>query len=489
METKTRNKKLLYAILIYAVLFLGLLMVSDLAPFHKFIGTLLHILRPVLIGLALAYLLNPFFRLFENKLFHKVRPLSFRRVLSLIFTYLTLFAIVAILLVLLIPQLTDSILNFVENSESYLSETLDSVNALIEKLNASLPQNAEGGGLIPPLKFESISEGMNKLLGTLKIDGNIFMKLISAENLSTAFKLFENITSLLGDLLFGFFISLYLLASKEKRYAQIMRWRRAFLSERTNLYITKVCTTADRSFGGFLKGKILDSSIVGVLVFLSISLLQVPYAILIAVVIAITDIVPIIGPFIGVIPSAVIILLTDPAKVIPFILCILVIQQIDGNILAPKILGENTGVSSLCVMISITTLGSLWGLMGMILGVPLFATVLELTGEFLDNRLRKKGLSTATEDYYTAGLAEDSEETAPPAPDEQPPKAELVCAGNGILTYEERRMLELHALAVKHGILGSPDKQALEAFAQEVHTQQPQSEEAAPAPDTTGEET
>jgi predicted PurR-regulated permease PerM len=183
-----------------------------------------------------------------------------------------------------------------------------------------------------------------------------------------------------------------LLINKEKRYAQIMRFRRAFLSDKVNTFITTVCTTADRSFGGFLRGKILDSSIVGVLVYCLISLVGVPYAILLAVIVAITDIVPVIGPFIGVIPSAVIVLLTDPGKVIPFLLCILLVQQIDGNILAPKILGENTGISSLCVIIAISTMGSLFGLIGMIIGVPLMAVIYDLVRKFVysDKRLRRR---------------------------------------------------------------------------------------------------
>lgn len=475
MEQSASNqrKKQIIAISVYAVLFLALLLISNLGHFNKWISALLSLFRPVLIGLVLAYLCNPFFRFYERKMFVKIQPHGLRRTISLIFTYLTLFAIIGVLIMLIVPQLVSSITDFIDNSNDFLHKMVGTVNGLIFKVNGMLPTKENGLGMIPPLRPETISEGMTKLFLSIEIDSKMLMQFINTETIGSIISIAEGIVDLIGDVLFGLFISLYLLNTKEKRYAQIMRWRRAFFSESVNAGITKICTTADKSFGGFLKGKILDSCMVGILVYISISLLGVPYAVLIAVIVAITDIVPVIGPFIGVIPSAVIILLTDPTKVIPFILCILVIQQIDGNILAPKILGENTGVSSLCVMIAITTLGSLWGLAGMVLGVPLFATVLELTSDFLDSRLKKKGLSTATEDYYMPELAGE----------EQPP-AENVFAkmqkrlalrrhapategGTGALNTYERFGLDTYELAQKHNLFSEKSEELLMEFAAE----------------------
>ena len=198
----------------------------------------------------------------------------------------------------------------------------------------------------------------------------------------------------------------------------------------------------------------------------------VPYEILIAVIIGITDVVPIVGPFIGVIPSAIIILLTDPSKVIPFLLCILIVQQIDGNIIAPKILGENTGVSSLCVIIAISVMGSLWGLVGMVIGVPLFATVLELTSEFLDKRLKKKGLSTDAESYYAYDID-------PPPKEEEGNLLQRMhrkkllrlqqesAGGEGNLTAFERFQLDSYALAQKYQVLSKKNDVIPEGFAEE----------------------
>ena len=436
------NKKLLIAIGAYAALFLALIWISNVEAFNLWMVGLLRIFRPVLIGLVLAYLCNPFFRFFERKLFYSIQPHALRRGISLFFTYLTLLLILALLLLLIVPQLVNSVMDFVADSGNYVDTALGEVNQLIDKINASAGD--ADAPIIPPLDPEKIKADVADFFRELKLDHETLSGFLNLGTLSTLLSYAEGVFGLLIDVAIGFFISLYLLNTKEKRYAQIMRFRRAFLPNRVNAAITRICSTADRSFGGFLRGKILDSTIIGVLVYLSISMLGVPYAVLIAVIVGITDIVPIIGPFIGVIPSAVIILLTDPGKVIPFLICILVIQQIDGNIIAPKILGENTGVSSLCVMIAITTMGTLWGLVGMIIGVPLFATVLELTGEVLENRLKEKGRSTDTDDYYTPELAGEAEppQQMPLAPRKRRRHSDSpLTGGTGDLSPEEREAL------------------------------------------------
>jgi len=395
MET-IRNKKLLWGIGIYLVVLFSILWISNIEPINSFFSAILSVLRPVLIGLVIAYLCNPIFSFFERKLFYKVRPSGLRRALSLFSAYLILVLIVVLLLLLIFPQLIDSIVNFINNSDAYFKTASTELNKIIGWFNGVLPKNEQGHGVIPYLDAKKIQEGFSGFLRSFRLDPQTLLGLFNSTTLSMA----GDILLAVADIIFSFFISIYLLSTKEKRYAQVMRVRRAFLSDRINSVITGICTTADVSFGGFIRGKLLDSAIVGVLVYLTISIFQVPYAILIAVTVAITDIIPVIGPFIGVVPSALVILLTDPAKVIPFLLCILVIQQFDGNVLAPKVLGEQTGISSLCVLIAITTMGSLFGFVGMIIGVPLFATVLELTGRYLDKKLKEKGLSTETNDYY-----------------------------------------------------------------------------------------
>lgn len=472
MDFEAKQKKHLFiAIIVYAVLFLALLVISNLTQLIGWFYSLLRLFRPVLIGLVVAYLCNPFFRFFERKLFAKIKPMSLRRGISLVFTYLVVLLIIGILLMLIVPQLIQSIADFISDSNSNIDRSVAEINHLIAQLNDRLPAKETGEAAIPLLEAEKLKESVAEFFQSVNLDPKVLVQYINPEMIFSALNMAQDILFTVADVIFGLFISLYLLHTKEKRYAQIIRLRKVLFSDETNVQITKICETADRSFGGFIKGKMLDSAMVGVLVYIAISLMGVPYAILIAVIIGITDFIPVIGPFIGVIPTAVIILLTDPSKVIPFLICILIVQQIDGNIIAPKILGENTGVSSLCVMIAITTMGSLWGLVGMVIGVPLFATVLELTGSYLDQRLESKGLSTSTAGYYAPGSTpmEEGNETI----FQRMQKKRILrlqqhdTGGAGDLSPLERFQLETYALGMKYGVFSKKNEEIPEEFVEE----------------------
>lgn len=466
------KKKTAVALGIYVALILLILLVSNIGIFNGWLDSLFRLLRPLIIGLVIAYLFNPFFRFFECKMFVKIKPASLRRGISLFFTYLVLFLIIGVLVLLIVPQLVDSIVSFLSNSDELIDKSMGEINNLIGMLNARFPAEEGAEPTIPYIDPTSLKENVSRFFKSINFNVENLVKLLNANTVSSLFSMASNLMAIVTDTVFGLFISLYLLNTKEKRYAQIMRLRKAVFSDKVNAAITKICTVADKSFGGFIRGKLLDSCMVGILVYILISLMGVPYEILIAVIIGITDVVPIVGPFIGVIPSAIIILLTDPSKVIPFLLCILIVQQIDGNIIAPKILGENTGVSSLCVIIAISVMGSLWGLVGMVIGVPLFATVLELTSEFLDKRLKKKGLSTDAESYYAYDID-------PPPKEEEGNLLQRMhrkkllrlqqesAGGEGNLTAFERFQLDSYALAQKYQVLSKKNDVIPEGFAEE----------------------
>lgn len=466
---KSRKQIKLFALYIVLALLAVVFVIVKRESFSSFIGQIFRILRPVIIGAVIAYLCNPIFRMFERFVFSGIRSFSFRRTLSLIGTYIVLALVFAVLLMLIIPQLLTSVLDFLENYEVLLATALDNVNGLLDQINARL--NLQ----IPPVKADTLKQGLDWIVQNIDVDA-LMDRLLSGNTILILFEYIGDTFFILTDIIFGLFISIYLLAGKERHYAGIMRMRKALFNHRINERITRICTIADESFGGFLRGKMLDSTIVGVLVYIIISIMEVPYALLIAVLIGITDIVPVVGPFIGVIPSAVIILLTDPIKVIPFLLCILIVQQIDGNIIAPKILGENTGVSSLCVMIAITVMGAIWGLVGMVLGVPLFATIIELTNEFLNKRLRDKGLPTEIEDTETEKKKSSIFRRA----------ATNLSDGQGPLTDSERTHLLAFALANKYDLYTPQSNNTLTTcvneyldMTQKKKMQEPMAEEAA----------
>ena len=461
---KNRKQIKLWAFWIILAALAAVFIIVKRDSFSAFISLVFRILRPVIIGAVVAYLANPIFRMFERYVFGSIRSFSLRRTLSLIGTYLVLALIVVILLMLIVPQLLTSVLDFLENYETLLATSLETINGFLSKLNASLGVN------IPPVKPEMLKNGVDWIVANVNVE-ELMDRLLSGSTILVLFEYIGDTFFILTDIIFGLFISVYLLAGKERLYAQVIRTRKALFNSRINERITRVCTIADESFGGFLRGKILDSTIVGVMVYIIISIMQVPYSLLIAVVIGITDIVPVVGPWIGVIPSAVIVLLTDPIKVIPFLLCILIVQQIDGNIIAPKILGENTGVSSLCVMISITVMGAIWGLAGMVLGVPLFATIIELTKGFLNKRLEAKGLPT-----------EVAEETDSKKKSRRRKERISLSAGYGPLTQEEKTHLLAFSLANKYDLYSAQSNATLAACVGEYldATRMPEAEESAP---------
>ena len=153
------------------------------------------------------------------------------------------------------------------------------------------------------------------------------------------------------------------------------------------------------TFGKFLSGKILDSLIIGILTFVILTIFKMPYTLLVSVIVGITNIIPFFGPFIGAIPSVIIILFVSPIKALWFLLIILVIQQIDGNIIGPKILGDSIGISAFWILFSILVAGKFLGLVGMVIGVPLFAVIYSIIKEVVESQLDKKGMKTKTEDY------------------------------------------------------------------------------------------
>lgn len=467
MEQK-KNRFLHPFLILLASSFLLLIVILNEKELNAWLEAVSALLRPVLIGLILAYFANPIFRFFERKVLFQVKPSSLRRFFSLLLTYIVICAILFVLVMLIIPQLFESIGGFALNYESYLNTAVDGINRLIFQINTTLPENTAGTGHIPYLKLDEIIKAFNELIASMDLSMDKIASYFSPETIGSFFTLAGGIIDLFGDTVIGIFISVYLLHQKEKFYAQVMRLRRAVLPEGFNAALTRVLTTADRSFGSFIKGKLVDSSIVGLLVYIALSILHVPNALLIAVIVGITDIVPIIGPFVGVIPSAVIILLTEPSKLIPFLICILIIQQIDGNIIAPKILGENTGVSSLCVMIAITVMGAIWGLVGMVIGVPLFATVGELFSSYLDKRLEKRGLPSGNA-YYAedANIEESKSEKLFVRLQKKIRRIRSNTAdgGHGDLTDSEKDLLEIYAAAKRHHVFLEDNEENLAHFA------------------------
>lgn len=389
------NHQFINRLLLIAGGFLVLLMIAFYREINVWLSAIVDIFSPVILGLVFAYLLNPLFRLFERRVFYRVYPSGARRAISLLLSYIVAILLIGLIVLLILPQLVSTLMSVVSNYQSYIDGTIATINGMIESINGIIfnffhVKNALGhidASIISTL-FNNIMQEITEEIPALTDKAGSFL-------------------SGATDVIFAIFISIYLLASKEKRYSQVMKFRNAIFSDKVNQRITKICTTANNLFGKFVEGRLLDSLIVGVLTYVVISIFQIPYALLIASSIAVWNFIPTVGFLIGFVPAATLLLFTDAPLLIPFTLLMFVIYQIDSNIISPRILGYNTGVGPLCVIIAICTMGTLFGLVGLVIAVPLLATLLDLADDLIRERLQHKRMPDDTENYFAPDLSMD----------------------------------------------------------------------------------
>ncbi len=388
--------------------------IANADSFSSMMNNLSAVLTPLAIGCVIAYLCNPFLKFYEFIVFRPLKRNGLRRGLSLLCTVLTAIAIIAAVIALIVPELVASISQLITNFDSYLDSLLLFVQSVIDKVTANLPE--EYRDVIDVSDRKKLMELIEQVFGSME---NALSKVLTFlqgfvmdENLlGNIWNFILGLFNVLKNAVLGIFIAFYILSSKEKRIAQIRKFRAAYFSEKQDTKITEVVRLVDRTFGGFIKGVLLDALAVGVVTFILLSIFRVSeYNLLIAAICAITNIIPVFGPFIGAIPSALIVLISNPSKLLVFIILVVVIQQIDGNFLCPLIQGNNTGISSLAVLVAITVMGSIGGIVGMVIGVPIFAVIIELVKRAVENRLVERGVPTDTTHYYPSNFIGNAEE-------------------------------------------------------------------------------
>ncbi len=378
-----------------AIVFLVLYAVVNISVFSGIFSGLLSVFAPVILGGGIAYILNPLLKLYEFKVFKKIKSKRLLRTLSMIMTYVTSFLILAAFLLLLIPQLIDSISRFASEFDNYV----DNIVSMLNNMIANMTENEQYRDVIDADKLIEI---VTKFLFKSEDLFTGIMNYVSEYGMG----LFVGIK----NTVLALFISVYILSAKERLKAQTAKFVTATLPPTKSRRFFKYVSLCDRTFGGYFVGVLTDALFVGLICLLLFSIFRLPYALLISVIVAVTNIIPIFGPFLGAIPSFLIILIVDPMKALIFLVLILIIQQIDGNIIAPKILGNSTSISSLTVVIAITVMGSWFGIVGMVVGVPVFAVLIAIVKEFLDNRLRAQSKSADTADYYDISSLVDPRE-------------------------------------------------------------------------------
>ncbi|MDO4668629.1 MAG: AI-2E family transporter, partial [Butyricicoccus pullicaecorum] len=354
------------------------------------------ILRPFTFGFVVAYLLLPIFngmvkhcepvflRIMRNQ--EKAKNLN-RLLCSLLSVVFFLFVVVA-LLSMVLPQLAESIMGLVEKMPEYLAESekwmanLFSSNPILEENLQQLYISATDNFL-----YWANEQLVPQLLKVMK--GNFVGSFVS------------NAVGFMKTVLVGFISAVYMLNSKHTFSAQAKKLIYSMFETDTANAVLENFRFIHKVFGGFITGKLLDSLIIGLITFVSMSILQLPYVLLISVIIGVTNIIPFFGPFIGAIPSTILIFLVSPLQAVYFVIFILILQQFDGNILGPKILGDSTGLASFWVMFAILLFGGLFGFAGMVVGVPLFAVIYSTISGLVNRSLRNKHISTDTSVYMT----------------------------------------------------------------------------------------
>ena len=393
-----------------AVIFVVAYCIVNIDSFSSVFKRLGNILTPIIIGCFIAYMCNPILKFYEYLIFRKLGKGNLRLGLSLFCTFLTFVGILAVIIAMIIPELYKSLSELVKDPRQYVNNVLGFIQSIINKLPPEVSAEIDISDMTKLEQFINDIFGSTEHLMQDILD-KVKNYVFDTNLIGNVWDFLTKFFGFIVDFVLGLFIAFYILSSKEKRLAQINKFRAAYLNEKQDGKATEIVTLVDKTFGSFFKGVLLDAIIVGVLMFIGLSIFHVSeYNLLIAAICAITNIIPVFGPLIGAIPSGVIVLMTNPEKLLIFIIIVLVIQQLDGNILVPLIQGNNTGISSLAVLISITVMGGLFGIMGMIIGVPVFAVIIELVKRAIEDKLRKQDKDTDTTQYYRKGAIGNAEE-------------------------------------------------------------------------------
>ena len=337
-----------------------------------FLGGAVDILAPFAGGVVIAYAINPIVDWLMKGLFKKNPKLHW---LAILIGYLVAILIVGTLVYLITTQVFTSIMTFASNLSGYTKNLEAMMLAMTERWPQLEPYLATAVDYVQDLSV---------IVGDL-----LKMALNSVPQIMGYF---SDVTSTFVAVFTAVASSIYLLTQKNRllRHARILT--RAFLPRNVAETFLRICHTANRNLSGFFTGKIIDSAIIGVLTYFCMLIFGMSYAPLISIIVGVTNIIPVFGPFIGAVPGIVILLFLEPMQALGFAFLILIIQQLDGNVIGPKILGDSIGISALWVLFSIVVFGDLFGLVGMVIGVPVFATLLGLVKEFAEWCLRYRGI-------------------------------------------------------------------------------------------------
>lgn len=368
----------IYGIIMVALSAIIFKAIIDFEETKQAIANVLGILGPFIFGALIAYVLNPMVHAFYRgidklaKRFKIPMKHTVHTVLSILVTYIIVIGFIVWMILFIFPEITKNIIDFV----NYIPTAYDSIMEWVKYLQERFPS----------LNIEALSEPLSDILPNLVKE----LQNIATNMIPTIYTFSMSIANWIIDLLITIIVSIYMIYDKKRLMHGCWKLIYAFLPQKHIPACQEILSECNRLFSSFVVGKFIDSTIIGVLCFLLMTIFSFPYALLISIIVGVTNMIPYFGPFIGAIPGVIIILFINPLKALGFAFLILCLQQFDGLVLGPKILGDSTGMKPLWIIFAITIGGSIAGVVGMFLGVPVIAIIRYLMNRYLEYRLQKK---------------------------------------------------------------------------------------------------
>jgi len=355
-------------------------------------STLMSILQPIIIGLVLAYLLRSPVNFFEQKIFDHRKSATLRLLNSVLIVYCAVGCALYMVLSVIWPELKNNMTNMITGLPGQ-------IESIIGYMELMLADESQVAGILRIVLEELYSKVNHWMEYEMWDYANVVFSKVTIGVI--------DLIGLVFNIIIGILVSIYVLMERKHFGLQGKKLAYAFLKEKDAAILLETVAETDRIFSGFINGKIVDSAIIGLLCFISLTFLDMPYTVLVSIIVGVTNVIPFFGPYLGAIPSAVLIFLADWRQGFVFVIFIIILQQVDGNLIGPKILGDSTGVASFWIVFAILLAGGLFGIPGMIMGVPTFATVYYIVKTYVDYRLKKNGTLSQVTD--TADVSSDKE--------------------------------------------------------------------------------
>ena len=414
MKFKWDNKYFQWGVTAFGVIAASMLFYYGIFHMKSLISgitTFLRIVAPIIYGLIIAYVLNPVVDFLENTVIYPILKKKNMQVnekgeriirwICVLSSLVFLIVVIYTLVMMILPQLIRSIMNIIYSFPYYVKVIEKWLNSFVER---GWDMNEETIDMLNQYSSEAQSYLTNKILPQMQ------------EMLKNVSMGVFDVLIFLKNFLIGGIISIYVMADKEIFIAKSKMVIYAIMPGNWASSVIHSMRFTHQAFGGFISGKILDSAIIGVLCYIGTTLLDMPYAILVSVIVGVTNVIPFFGPYIGAVPSGLLILLVNPMKGLYFVIFILILQQFDGNILGPKILGESTGLSSFMVIVAILIGGGLFGIPGLIAGVPVCAVIYAALWNLIGKSLDDKNLPDELKDYTEIDCLDEETGQALPMP-------------------------------------------------------------------------